>query len=617
MELFKLFGTIGIKNEEANQAIDETTQIAEESEGRMSSAFKKIGTAIAAAFAIDRIVAFGKEVVNVAAEVDAEVSAFEQIMGDYSEEASEKMGKIADATGMVDTRLTPYMTSMTAKFKGLGYDIDDATNLASDGLTIAADAAAFWDKSLDESMSHLNSFVNGSYEGGEAIGLFANDTQMAAYAVQQGIVESTKDWSALDEATKQATRLEYAKNMMEQSGATGQAAKEAGQYANVQANLNEKWRQFKAQIGEPLLQNIVIPAMQRLSTLVDLLSAGFQALTTWVNEHQTAVTVLAAVIGGAVVGLGAYKAAMLAMFVIQKVTSFMKEMTIAQRLLNLAMSMNPIGLVIAAIAALVAAFVILWNKSSAFRNFWINIWNSITAKISSAKASISATFESLKATVQSVWNNVTTVISSAKNRISSIFSSLKSIVSSVGSTFESVKQKISSAMESAKSKVQSAVNKIKGFFPLHIGKIFSGMKLPHFNVSGGSAPFGLGGKGTKPSISVSWYKKAMDNPMIFRKPTIFGMNSDGEFMGAGEAGDEVLSGTNTLAGIMQAVVASSNNALMSKVETLISILNEFFPEILENAEKDVIIDSDELVGFILPKVDRRLGRLKMLRGRGI
>lgn len=588
MELFKLFGTIGIKNEEANQAIDETTQIAEESEGRMSSAFKKIGTAIAAAFAIDRIVAFGKEVVNVAAEVDAEVSAFEQIMGDYSEEASAKMGKIADATGMVDTRLTPYMTSMTAKFKGLGYDIDDATNLASDGLTIAADAAAFWDKSLDESMSHLNSFVNGSYEGGEAIGLFANDTQMAAYAVQQGIVESTKDWSALDEATKQATRLEYAKNMMEQSGATGQAAKEAGQYANVQANLNEKWRQFKAQIGEPLLQNIVIPAMERLSTLVDLLSAGFQALTTWVNEHQTAVTILAAVIGGAVVGLGAYKAAMLAMFVIQKVTSFMKEMTIAQRLLNLAMSMNPIGLVIAAIAALVAAFVILWNKSSAFRNFWIGVWNAITAKASAAKA-----------------------------QIVSAFNGIKSIVSSVSSTFESVKNKITSAMDTAKQKVQSAVNKIKGFFPLHIGKIFSGMKLPHFNVSGGSAPFGLGGKGTKPSISVSWYKKAMDNPMIFRKPTIFGMNSDGEFMGAGEAGDEVLSGTNTLAGIMQAVVASSNNALMSKVETLISILNEFFPELLENAEKDVIIDSDELVGFILPKVDRRLGRLKMLRGRGI
>ena len=49
MELFKLFGTIGIKNEEANQAIDETTDMAENSESRMSAAFKKIGAAIVAA----------------------------------------------------------------------------------------------------------------------------------------------------------------------------------------------------------------------------------------------------------------------------------------------------------------------------------------------------------------------------------------------------------------------------------------------------------------------------------------------------------------------------------------------------------------------------------------
>lgn len=52
-------------------------------------------------------------------------------------------------------------------------------------------------------------------------------------------------------------------------------------------------------------------------------------------------------------------------------------MTVAQRLLNIAMSMNPVGLIVAAIAALVAAFVVLWNKSDAFREFWINLWEKI------------------------------------------------------------------------------------------------------------------------------------------------------------------------------------------------------------------------------------------------
>lgn len=279
MNLFKIWGEIAIHNDSANQALDETTGRATKSESKMSKAFKRIGTAVAAAFAVDRIAGFGKAIVETAAEVSAEVSAFEQIMGSYSQQATEKMHKVAEATGVVDTRLTGAMTSMTAKFKGLGFGIEDATDLAARGLTIASDAAAFWDMSLQESQEHLNSFINGSYEGGEAIGLFANDTQMAMYAVQEGIIGSTKDWANLEEATKQATRLEFAENMQKQSGAQGQAAKEAGQYANVIANLGEKWRQFKALIGDGLLENVATPAMRKLSDTIDAMTEGFNVLS--------------------------------------------------------------------------------------------------------------------------------------------------------------------------------------------------------------------------------------------------------------------------------------------------------------------------------------------------
>lgn len=572
MELFKLFGTIGIKNEEANQAIDETTEKAEGSESRMGAAFKKIGAAIAAAFAIDKIIAFGKEIVNVAAEVDAEVSAFEQIMGDYSEEASAKVEKIADATGMVSTRLTPYMTSMTAKFKGLGYDVEDATDLASDGLTIAADAAAFWDKSLDESMSHLNSFVNGSYEGGEAIGLFANDTQMAAYAVKTGVVDSTQAWSSLDEATKQATRLEYAKNMMKQSGATGQAAKEAGQYANVQANLNEKWRQFKAQIGEPLLQNIVIPAMEKLSKVVDLLSAGFTKLQNWTNKHKTAVTILSTVVAGLVAGFTAYKTVMLGMFIVQKVTTWLNGMTVAQKLLNLAMSMNPIGLVIAAIAALVAAFVVLWNKSETFRNFWINLWNAITTKVQSVLAQIRIIFENIRATIQQKFDAIRTKVNTVVSAIKT-YLSFSGLVSKVQSTFDSIKDKISTAINSAKDKVRGVVDKIKGFFPISIGRIFKGLKLPHFSISTATKDFGKLGSITYPTgFGVSWYAKAMANPFLFTSPTIFGIGANGLKV-AGESGDEMMYGkSNLMRDITTAMEQGNSN---EKIEALLSMIAEW------------------------------------------
>ena len=239
--------------EEAKKQIKGVGNTTNDASGKMVKALAKVGKAIAAAFSVKAIINFTKEIVNCAAEVAAEQSAFSQIMGDYSDEATAKLRAIADETGIAETRLTSSMTSMTAKWKGLGYGIEEATTLSSRGLTLAADAAAFWDMSLNESTGHLNSFINGSYEGGEAIGLFANDAQMALFAVEQGLVETTKEWANLDEAQKQATRLEYAENMLKASGAVGQAAKEAGQYANVQANLTEKWRQFKAEIGTPVL----------------------------------------------------------------------------------------------------------------------------------------------------------------------------------------------------------------------------------------------------------------------------------------------------------------------------------------------------------------------------
>ena len=75
--------------------------------------------------------------------------------------------------------------------------------------------------------------------------------------------------------------------------------------------------------------------------------------------------------------------------------------------------------------------------------------------------------------------------------------------------------------------VKGAIDKIKGFFPLKLGKIFSGIKLPHFKISGGKIPWGIGGKGKKPTVGIEWYAKGG----IMKRPTLFG---------GGEAGSEAI-----------------------------------------------------------------------------
>ena len=82
MELFKLFGTIAIQNADANEAIDDTTDKASQSENKISSAFKKIGTVVAGAFAVDKIKDFGLSCIDAASDANAATSQFSQVFGD-------------------------------------------------------------------------------------------------------------------------------------------------------------------------------------------------------------------------------------------------------------------------------------------------------------------------------------------------------------------------------------------------------------------------------------------------------------------------------------------------------------------------------------------------------
>lgn len=125
----------------------------------------------------------------------------------------------------------------------------------------------------------------------------------------------------------------------------------------------------------------------------------------------------------------------------------------------------------------------------------------------------------------------------AKNAVNGFKGAFKGngILSAVKGAFTKIPSAVKSIFTKAVSLVKSFPGRFKG--ALKFSWSLPHLKLPHLSVSGGKAPFGIGGKGSLPSFHISWYKKAMESPYVFSDATLFG---------AGEAGDEMLYGRSRL-----------------------------------------------------------------------
>ena len=139
------------------------------------------------------------------------------------------------------------------------------------------------------------------------------------------------------------------------------------------------------------------------------------------------------------------------------VSSAIRMVTTAQTLLNAVMMMNPIGLIIAGIVALVAGFVLLWNKFEGFRNFWITAWEGIKSVFSTIVGFIKDNWKSLllilvnpfAGAFKLLYDNCTGFRNFINNFVSAVVGSIKSIPSKIAS----IPGKIVNIFKTLKSKM--------------------------------------------------------------------------------------------------------------------------------------------------------------------
>ena len=397
-----------------------------------------------------------------------------------------------------------------------------------------------------------------------------------------------------------------------------------------------------------------------VAPVLDKVSAGIEKATTWFNSldegtKQNIATMLLFVAGLAPVLIGIGKFIALVGSVITAIGTITSAISgVGTVLAGLGVAVNPIGLIVGAIALLAVGFVYLWNTSEGFRNFWINLWNVISTTVMNIVSSVSAwlanAWNTIRNTAVNVWNSlksgVTNIVNGIKSTITNVWNSINSTVtnvmngikttitnvwntakSTVSNAINGIKTTISSGLNSAKSTVTNIFNSIKSAITEKINGAKSAvsqaianiksafnfswslphLSLPHISISGG---FSINPPSV-PHFGISWYKKAMEDPFLFTRPTLFDVNPiTGTAKGAGEAGDEMMYGHSNL---MEDIRNASGTAdLGDKIDRLIDLLMKYLPQL---ANMQVVMDSGTLAGELAPAIDRRLGVTGERKGR--
>lgn len=166
------------------------------------------------------------------------------------------------------------------------------------------------------------------------------------------------------------------------------------------------------------------------------------------------------------------------------------------------LSIGPLAGIVLAIGAVIAIGVLLyknWDKikatakkvGEAIKNTWNNVKESVTTAITNLKEKVTRAWDTIKTSTKNAWN--------------------------------SIKDAIVSPFKKAKEKIDSIIDTIKGWFPIDIGDLFAGIKLPHFDIQWSSIGWGDVTIDYPSGFDIDWYKTGG----IFNSPSLIGVGEAG------------------------------------------------------------------------------------------
>lgn len=379
------------------------------------------------------LVALGKMVAGSASDLNESANAVRVTFGTQAAAVEALSKKAATSVGLSSSEFNSMAVQFSAFTDQIGGGGAKSVQVLDDMSTRIADFASVMNLDVAQAAEKFQSGLAGETEPLRKFGIDLSAAKVQAYAYAEGIAAAGKP---LTEAQKVQAR--YALLMKQTAKTQGDFTNTSGEAANAQRIANAQWDNARAKLGTALLPAIAAVA------------SALAGLAGWVSDNSTAVLTLAAVIGGLVIAVWAVNAASSAWSAVQAINNGLMVLsrshvatfigvkalefaawvrsaagavahgvavaasTVAQTaanlatkawaagqwLLNAALSANPIGLVVIAIAALVAGLVYAWNNSETFRTIVLNVWaaikGAVLAVVNWLKTAVPAAFQWIK-----------------------------------------------------------------------------------------------------------------------------------------------------------------------------------------------------------------------------
>jgi len=387
-------------------------------------------------------------------------------LGFSVEDTAEAIGLMANAgikSTQAGTSLRTIMTSLSGEVKICGASIGE--------VTIATTNADGSMRELSDILTDCRTAFNGLSESEQAAAAetLVGKNAMSGFLALMNAAPADIDKLSNAIANCDGTSQKMADTMQDNL---------AGQLTILKSALEELAISF----GELLMPAIraIVSAIQGFVDGLNKMGDGTKTVIVTIGLLVAALGPVLIIVGKVISSVGTI------MTILPKIGPAITAVKTAFGALNTVMAANPIMLVIAAIAALVAAFIYLWNNCEGFREFWINLWENIKefaiAVWEGLKAFFSAAWEAIKSTAVSIFTGIKDFFVSAWEAIKSVFSAAFNIIKSLFTAyFEIYRTIVQTVFNAIKTVISTAWEAIKGVFTTVLNLIKT-LVTTHFNV---------------------------------------------------------------------------------------------------------------------------------------